>query len=301
MKEVEICIGIPVLNGAKFLEKRLDSILSQTFSNFEIIISNNASTDNTLLICEKYAQKDSRIKIFNQNETINVEKNFAFVLQHAKSKYFVWASADDLWKETFLEKNFKFLEKNPNYICCSGKVKRFGDEVRFEINSNDSLFIKSYKKFRSCFRPFYNLSFTGSYTEKASNCLRHNNILFLFGLFRTEIIKKCVIDYQVHSSDLIMCLRALEFGDVNIIDEVLWYFYSGGLSSKGTWKNFSANYTSFFEVFFPFIPLTIWCKNHFRMKFIIKNLAHFIWLNSILGFTPLFLDIFKKFNLNINK
>jgi glycosyltransferase involved in cell wall biosynthesis len=296
MKEVEISIGIPVLNGENFLERRIMSILSQTFSNFEIIISNNASKDTSLLICEKFAKNDSRIRIFNQNETVNVEKNFAFVLQQAKGKYFVWASVDDLWKETFLEKNFEFLEKNQRYICSSGKIERFGEEINIKINSTDSFFTKTYKKIRTQFRPFYNLSFTGEYEKKASKCLKYNNILFLFGLFRTEIIKKCVIDYSIHSSDLIMCLRTLEFGDVNIIDEVLWYFYVKGLSSKGTLKNFRANENYLFEVFFPFLPLTSWCKKHFGIKFIIKNLKHFIWLNTIFGFTPLLLDILRIIN-----
>lgn len=297
MKEIEISIGIPVLNGENFLEKRIESILSQTFSNFEIIISNNASSDASLLICEKYARKDSRIRIFNQNETVNVEKNFAFVLQQAKGKYFVWASVDDLWKETFLENNFEFLEKNPRYICCSGKVERFGvEEINTKINLNDSFFTKTYKKIRSEFRPFHNLSLTGDYVEKASKCLRHNNVLFLYGLFQTEVIKKCVVDYSIHSSDLIMCLRALEFGDVNIIDDVTWYYYALGDSSKGSIKNFRTNMIHIYDVFFPFLALTIWCKNHFGIKFIMKNFKHFIWLNTIFGFTPLLLDILRIIN-----
>jgi glycosyltransferase involved in cell wall biosynthesis len=311
MEKPLVTIGLPILNGEDFIDRRMESILSQTFSNFQVIISNNASNDNTRLICEKYAKKDPRIKIFNQKETIIGEKNFAFVLEQAQTKYFVWAAVDDLWEETFLEKNFQVLENNSKLVCCSGKVERFGDQNDLKINQDDSFLKKIYKKFRMNFRPFYNLSFSGEYIEKASKCLKYNNMLFILGLFRTEIIKKCVINYPVHSSDLIMCLKVLEFGDVKIVDEVTWKFYAKGISSIGAWNNFKIKQLTFLEMVFPFYPLTIWCKNHFGWKFIFKNLRHFVWLNTIFGFTPLLLDIvrfrikrkgkeFKRYKYKIN-
>jgi len=290
----QISIGLPILNGEPFVKKRLENILNQSYSNFELIISNNASTDSTLSICKEYAKTDPRIKIFNQVKTIIAEKNFEFVVQKAESKYFVFAPVDDLWDESFLEKNFNFLEKNPNYINSSATVKRYGvDEIDTTIKKEDPFFHKIYKKFRGSFRPFYNLSFTGNYEKKASECFNHNNMLFLFGLFRTEIVKKIPIDYTIHSSDLIMCLRALEYGDVNVIDDVHLYFYVKGFSSQGIIKKYKTNENSLLEVFFPFLPLTIWCKNHFGIKFLFKNLKHVIWLNTIFGFTPLLLDLYK--------
>ena len=306
MEKPLVTIGLPILNGEDFIDRRMESILSQTFSNFQVIISNNASNDNTRLICEKYAKKDPRIKIFNQKETIIGEKNFAFVLEQAQTKYFVWVAVDDLWEETFLEKNFQVLENNSKLVCCSGKVERFGDENDLKINQDDSFLKKIYKKFRMNFRPFYNLSFSGEYIEKASKCLKYNNMLFMLGLFRTEIIKKCVIDYSIHSSDLIMCLKVLEFGDVKIIDEVTWKFFVKGRSSRGTLDNYNSNMHSSLELFLPFYPLTIWCKDHFGWKFLFKNLRHFVWLNTLFGFTPLLLDITRmiykrKFKRNERK
>jgi glycosyltransferase involved in cell wall biosynthesis len=311
MENPIVTIGLPILNGEEFIERRIESILSQSFTDFQIIISNNASTDNSLIMCEEFAKKDSRIKIFSQKETIIAEKNFAFVLEKAESKYFVWTSVDDLWEETFLEKNFQVLENNSKLVCCSGKVERFGDEIDLKVNQDDSFLKKMYKRIRMNFRPFYNLSFSGEYIEKASKCLKYNNMLFLFGLFRTEIIKKSVIDYHVHSSDLIMCLKVLEFGDVKILDEVTWKFYARGISSIGTWNNFKVKQGSYLEIFFPFYQLTVWCIHHFGWKFILKNLKHLVWLNTIFGFTPLLLDImrfrkkrkgseFERYNYKIN-
>lgn len=291
---VKISIGIPIFNGEKFLKKRMETILSQTFTDYEIIISNNASTDNTLSICEEFVKKDSRIKIFNQREKISLEENFAFVLDKSKSEYFVWAAVDDLWDESFLQKNFNALNNNSKLVCSSGKVLRYGSqEINLVIEPNDSFLKILYKKIRNQFRPFYNLSFSGEYVKKASKCLKYNNMLFLYGLFRTEIIKKCVINYPIHSSDLIMCLKVLEFGDVEILDEVLWYFHIGGISSKRKIEHIRENKSSFSQILIPFFPLTIWCLNHFGWKFILKNLRHIVWLNTVFALTPLFLEIFQ--------
>ena len=75
-----VTVGIPVFNGDKFLHKRLDSILSQSFKNFQIIISDNASQDKTQEICEEYARKDSRILYTRQESNMGALKNFQFVL-----------------------------------------------------------------------------------------------------------------------------------------------------------------------------------------------------------------------------
>lgn len=90
-----ISIGLPVYNGAKHLEAALDSLLNQSFSDFEIIISDNASTDDTQSICERYASRDSRIKYFRQIENIGAPGNFRFVYEQAGSQLFKWMAHDD--------------------------------------------------------------------------------------------------------------------------------------------------------------------------------------------------------------
>lgn len=113
---LEISIGLPVYNGEFFIEQSLNHILSQTKSNFELIISDNASTDNTSKICQKFAKSDNRIHYFRQEKTIGPMKNFNFVLKKAKSKYFAWTAVDDYILPTFLEKNVKELESDENLI-----------------------------------------------------------------------------------------------------------------------------------------------------------------------------------------
>lgn len=110
-----ISIGVPVYNGESTLTAALDSLLSQSFTDIEIIISDNASTDKTEEICLSFCEKDSRIIYIRQEENIGAAKNFEFVLKQSTGRYFTWAAADDLRSSDFLEVNVNFLEKNKNY------------------------------------------------------------------------------------------------------------------------------------------------------------------------------------------
>lgn len=95
MKPV-VTIGMPVYNGETFIREALDSLLAQTFTDFELIISDNASTDGTDASCRKYAERDSRIRYIRQAENRGAVANFQFVLDEAVGKYFMWAAADDM-------------------------------------------------------------------------------------------------------------------------------------------------------------------------------------------------------------
>jgi len=103
---------MPVHNGAVYLRDALDSLLAQSFRDFELIISDNASTDDTRYICQEYERKDSRIRYTRQKENMGAAKNFHFVLNEAKSEYFMWAAADDYWMPTFIEESLTLLRDN---------------------------------------------------------------------------------------------------------------------------------------------------------------------------------------------
>jgi glycosyltransferase involved in cell wall biosynthesis len=99
-----LSIGLFVYNGESFLRQTLDSILGQTFRDFELIISDNASTDATQEICESYARDDSRIRYSRSDVNMGAGWNIRRVFSLARSKYFKWAACDDLYEPTFLEK-----------------------------------------------------------------------------------------------------------------------------------------------------------------------------------------------------
>lgn len=123
-----VSIGMPVYNGAKYIREALDSLLAQTFTDFELVISDNASTDDTQAICEKYARRDPRIRYVRQLENLGALPNFQFVLNEARSEYFMWAAYDDKW-----DKNWVRSLKNTLEI--SGVGAAFGKLMHIDENS----------------------------------------------------------------------------------------------------------------------------------------------------------------------
>jgi len=105
-----VSIGMPVYNGGRFLSEALDSLLNQDFQNFELIISDNASTDNTAEICKRYLKKDNRIKYYRNEVNIGAAANFNKVVEYASAPYFMWAAYDDLWEPSYISELVKVLE-----------------------------------------------------------------------------------------------------------------------------------------------------------------------------------------------
>ena len=131
----KITIGLAVFNGELFLKKRIENILEQTFQDFDIIVSDNNSDDNTSKICEEYQKNYEKIKYFKQKKNLGWLKNFKFILDNAKSEYFIWTSVNDIWENNFLEKNYEVLSNEPKFVGSTSKVDRYGGEKR-EIFSN---------------------------------------------------------------------------------------------------------------------------------------------------------------------
>lgn len=123
-----VSIGLPVFNGEKTIARVIESILSQTYDNFELIISDNYSSDNTESIIRKYVDLDSRIVYIRQNSNIGAEANFKYLLHKSNSKYFMWAASDDIRSNTFLEQTLIFLENNLDYVASTLQTKFEGRE-----------------------------------------------------------------------------------------------------------------------------------------------------------------------------
>ena len=123
-----ITIGMPIHNGEKFLQQKLESFNDQTLKNYQLIISDNASTDKTEEICKKFMQNDKRIIYFRKEKNIGAIQNFYFVLNKAKTKYFVWSAVDDFMYPNFLESNIGYLEIDKNVVGSISKIEYFDDD-----------------------------------------------------------------------------------------------------------------------------------------------------------------------------
>jgi glycosyltransferase involved in cell wall biosynthesis len=114
---------MPVYNGERYIRDALNSLLTQTFEDFELFISDNDSRDSTGKICREYSNRDSRIKYFRQSKNLGVIANFEFVLQQAKSECFMWAAYDDVWDKNYLSSAMHLLEENIDYVFPTFLVK----------------------------------------------------------------------------------------------------------------------------------------------------------------------------------
>jgi glycosyltransferase involved in cell wall biosynthesis len=111
-----LSVGLPVYNGQNYLSKSLDALLAQSYSEFELIISDNASTDGTEEICRHYAAMDPRIRYLRQPRNIGAVPNHNFVLREARGELFKWASHDDLYGPDLLARCVEALEAHPNVV-----------------------------------------------------------------------------------------------------------------------------------------------------------------------------------------
>jgi len=111
-----LSVGLPVYNGQRYLAEALDSLLGQSFTDFELIISDNASTDGTEEICRRYAAEDRRIRYIRQPRNIGANPNHNFVLSEGRGEYFKWAAHDDLYGRDLLARCVAALDEHPDVV-----------------------------------------------------------------------------------------------------------------------------------------------------------------------------------------
>jgi glycosyltransferase involved in cell wall biosynthesis len=113
-----VTIGLPVYNGERFLRPALDSILAQTHADVEVIISDNASTDGTGMICREYAGRDPRVRYRCNASNLGAAPNYNILVDLAQGDYFKWASHDDVLAPTYIAQCVQALTAHPEAVLC---------------------------------------------------------------------------------------------------------------------------------------------------------------------------------------
>ena len=111
-----LSVGLPVYNGEEYVAESLDALLGQSFEDFELVISDNASTDATGDICRRYAEQDSRVRYIRQPRNIGLAPNHNFVFQQSRGELFKWAAADDLYGRDLLQRCVQALDEHPEVV-----------------------------------------------------------------------------------------------------------------------------------------------------------------------------------------
>jgi glycosyltransferase involved in cell wall biosynthesis len=133
----DVAIGLPVYNGAEFLDGAMASLCAQDFADLRIVISDNASTDATPAILADWASRDPRIELHRQRENIGMIGNFAFVRHQARSRWFVLAAHDDRWSPNFVSALHAAAMREPGCVLAVPQVVKTTlagtEDLRFAV------------------------------------------------------------------------------------------------------------------------------------------------------------------------
>ncbi|BBM44933.1 glycosyltransferase family 2 protein [Leptotrichia trevisanii] len=146
MEKEKVSIIVPMYNAGKFIGKAIETVLSQTYENWEMLIMNDVSTDNSLAVVNEFAKKDDRIKVVNTEKNMGVVKGRNHLIDLARGKYIAFLDADDYWHSEKLEKQIQFMkEKNASISCTEyTRVRENGEKInevviKSEISYTDML------------------------------------------------------------------------------------------------------------------------------------------------------------------
>jgi len=214
MHNRKISIGMPVYNGEPFIYDAIDSLLRQTHTNFELIISNNCSTDRTREICLEFSINDPRIRYYEQSSNLGAARNFNFVKTVAEGDFFMWAAADDRWENGFIASCLQTLNEHPRAIGAITET-RFGAVASPDSGSRPlTSKIKLLRRYKFLLYPGPNTRF--------------------YSLFRISAIADIdFTEYDFHAGDWAFIFDILSQGELHKNSNYLGlYKHDGGLGSN---------------------------------------------------------------------
>lgn len=203
----KVSIGMPVFNGERFLEDALRSLASQTFTDFEVIMCDNASTDGTREIWEQYKHRFAEARYIRNPVNYGAARNYNLAFQESRGKYFKWAAHDDMLAPDYLEKCYLELERDPALAIAHTETMLI-DESGRELGVNpDNLTLMSPKPHQRLAVLFRNVNLC-------------NPIL---GVIRSELLKRTSLIGNYIGSDYILLLQLCLLGKIREIPEPLFY------------------------------------------------------------------------------
>jgi glycosyltransferase involved in cell wall biosynthesis len=224
-----VSIGVPVRNGERHMRAGLDALLGQTFGDLELIISDNASTDDTEAICREYAERDPRVRYHRNPDNIGLQGNFMKVLELATAPYFMWGCPDDQWDASYVEKMVAVLDTQESVVLAGSNAGA--------IDTNGQLIDQF------AVSPVYAGTATPARAYRFVRARPGGGHASLFyGLMRTAVIKG--VGYaplgRVESSnrgyydaDLLTLFRLLFRGEFRVVDETLYFHRDTPLGARG--------------------------------------------------------------------
>jgi glycosyltransferase involved in cell wall biosynthesis len=204
-----VSVGIPIRNGQNYIREALESILAQTITDFEIVICDNASTDNTEAICRGFANRDVRVRYFRNERNLGPAGNHNRCVERSRGKYFRWHAHDDLLAPTYLERVLGVMETDLTVANCHSWTRRiradgshFGD-YKFVIGTDAASLPTRFSRLIN---------------------VRHRDHLEyeIFGLWRREQMIKTRLQSPCAHGDRVHLVRMILFGRFYEVPEFLF-------------------------------------------------------------------------------
>jgi glycosyltransferase involved in cell wall biosynthesis len=220
-----VSVGLPVYNGEETIDRAIKSLMEQTYSNLEIIVSDNGSTDDTREILKKYQQFDPRIKVFHSDVNRGSSWNFNKVFRESTGDYFMWASHDDQHDLKFVASCVQAMEQEKRAALCAPNMQMTA------AGSNKVVWISSMDSFKD----------KNSLKERYRETLRNFPAVSIYGLYRRSLLEKTGLFPKVMGGDLLMIQELSFFGPFIGLPEIL-FTRRGRLK----WNSIDQDYMTFF-------------------------------------------------------
>ncbi len=207
MKNPKVSIVLPCYNGAKMIGEAIESVIAQTYQNWELIIVNDCSTDNTLEVAQKYADKDARIRVISNEKNSKLPATLNHGFREAKGEYWTWTSDDNLLMPTMLEEMSGYLDAHPEFgmvVSDRFNIDENGTiiaEVRTPDNLNDDLISNNGVGASFMYRSEVAKQ-AGVYSEELFLVEDYEYWLRLSFLTKIDTLHKLLYKYRVHGGSL---------------------------------------------------------------------------------------------------
>lgn len=203
-----VSIALPVFNGEGLVERAIESVLAQSFDDFELVISDNGSTDGTEDICRSYAAKDQRIRYYRNHTNLGGSKNFTRSFELCSAEYFRWQSHDDELAPDFLLRCVEILDEDPSVVLAFSKMSII-DEHRTVIKQDLPLRPPKVDS-RKPQERFTNL------------IIDRHGCFYVWGLMRTQVVRQTRLLPAYTSSDRAFLAEVGLHGRYSVAPEILF-------------------------------------------------------------------------------
>ncbi|GAA4125071.1 hypothetical protein GCM10022415_31710 [Knoellia locipacati] len=203
-----VSLGMPVYNAQRYLRAALDSVLAQDLTDFELIVSDNGSTDDTWQICTEYAARDPRIRLYRNETNIGVAGNFNRVVELARGELFRWVAYDDLLHPTLLSACVRELDRSG-----SGTVLAYPRTVLID---DEGEVVRHYVDGLDLRQP-------SASARVAAAALRWDLLNPLYGVIRLDQLRRTGLERAHVSGDVPLFMELAALGEVHEVPEELFF------------------------------------------------------------------------------